>query len=179
MAGVGDGGALATDSAQYAAAIRSIKQYGWDPHEKYRVLRLGQNSRMDEIQAAILSYRLQLLDDDNQKRIDIAMRFSDALDRNVGTINVPNDGSHVAHLCVVNSNQKETLTSLLEQAGIQTMVHYPLLDVDQPVWREMQNEERALPIARNFVGNILSVPNSPSMSELEIEDIEAVLKQGG
>jgi aminotransferase EvaB len=177
LAAVGDGGAISTNSQEHFESIKSIKQYGWDKNEKYRVLRLGQNSRMDEIQAAILNFRLQFLLQDNKKRVEIAIRYRDALPADAGLIGIKNDGSHVAHLCVVESEHQEMLTNHLESHGVQTVVHYPILDVDQPVITDSKMKTREVQNAKKMAKQILSLPNSPTLTESEIETVEMALQK--
>jgi dTDP-4-amino-4,6-dideoxygalactose transaminase len=175
LAAIGDGGAISTNSKEYFETIKSIKQYGWDKNEKYRVLRLGQNSRMDEIQAAILNFRLQFLIQDNQKRVAIAIRYSEALPIEVGLIRIQSDGSHVAHLCVVESEYRSSFSDHLESCGVQTVIHYPILDIDQPVTTSSKLHCREVPNAKRLVKKILSLPNYPTLTESEVETVEIAL----
>lgn len=177
LAAIGDGGAISTNSKEYFETIKSIKQYGWDKNEKYRVLRLGQNSRMDEIQAAILNFRLQFLIQDNKKRVEIAIRYSEALPEEAGLIRIQDDGSHVAHLCVLESDHQKSLSKHLEGCGVQTVIHYPILDVDQPVLTSSQLNTREVPNAKRLVKKILSLPNSPTLTESEVEVVEVALQK--
>jgi dTDP-4-amino-4,6-dideoxygalactose transaminase len=179
LAAIGDGGAISTNSREHFEVISAIKQYGWDAKEKYRVLRIGQNSRMDEIQAGILRYRLQFLLQDNQKRIETAIRFRNSLSADLGLIRIRNDGSHVAHLCVLESENRTKFANLLERHGIQTLVHYPILDVDQPVLATLKLNSRDVPNARALSKKILSLPNSPVLTKSDIEIIESVLQKKG
>jgi dTDP-4-amino-4,6-dideoxygalactose transaminase len=179
LAAIGDGGAISTNSKEHFESIKSIKQYGWDKNEKYRVLRLGQNSRMDEIQAAILNFRLQFLFQDNQKRVEIAIRYRDALPAEAGLIRIQNDGSHVAHLCVLESEHQKMLSNHLESHGVQTVVHYPILDVDQPVITSSKLNTREVPNAKKLAKMILSLPNSPTLSEPEVETVQIALQKIG
>ncbi len=132
LGAIGDGGAVATNSAELAAKVRQLKQYGWS--KKYQVdMDKGCNSRLDEIQAAFLRIKLKSLDSENAFRRSIANRYSAEI-HNEKVQTPPRFGpEHVAHLYVVHAEDREAFQSYLSENNIQTDVHYPVPDHLQSV----------------------------------------------
>ena len=122
---LGDGGAVTTDDAELATAIRALRNYGSE--KKYQNQYQGMNSRLDEIQAAVLRVKLQHLDAETQKRQQIAdLYLSQLATCNLQLPSVARYGSHAWHLFVVRSKERDALAARLAEQGVQTMIHYPI-----------------------------------------------------
>lgn len=170
LGALGDGGALVTSDAALAERLRALRQYGWG--EKYHVQRAGgRNSRLDELQAAVLRDKLPLLDDWNAERRAIARRYNEAFAGLPLICPPPVDESHVAHLYVVRSNDRQALRASLRAAGIASDVHYPVADHRQPI-RESSDPSAELPVTEEACATVLSLPCFPG---LDLEDQERVI----
>lgn len=172
LGALGDGGAVITNSSVLAEKIRSLRQYGWS--SKYDVeLSGGVNSRLDDIQAAILSIRLPMLNTFNSRRREIILRYREAVIGN--SIHVlPADGDHhTGHLAVAISDQREVYVSELTKLGIQTDIHFPILDYRQKAWRDdsVLNES-----AEKATHQIFTLPCFPEMTEEEVSRVSIALK---
>lgn len=169
LGALGDGGAVATSSAELAARVRSLRQYGWTT--KYTVADSGAcNSRLDELQAALLSVKLPLLDSWNEKRRNIAARYAEKITH--GEINTPaiNGKDNVAHLYVIRCKQRDALKKHLQDNGIATDVHYPILDCHQPVVSTAY-KGIALPVSEKARDEILTLPCYPELTFDEVDII--------
>jgi dTDP-3-amino-2,3,6-trideoxy-4-keto-D-glucose/dTDP-3-amino-3,4,6-trideoxy-alpha-D-glucose/dTDP-2,6-dideoxy-D-kanosamine transaminase len=174
LAALGDGGAVVTNSDDVAERVRRLRQYGWD--RKYEVsLSGGQNSRLDELQAAVLRIRLHRLDEWNARRRAIVRRYVAALARDIGRFVAGEGEEYVAHLAVAVVEDRERVRSALEAAGVGTDVHYPIADHHQPAWRDGYDDLR-LPVTEHAVRHVLTVPCFPELSEAEIERVCEVLR---
>jgi dTDP-4-amino-4,6-dideoxygalactose transaminase len=120
----GDGGAVTTSDAELAARVRELRAYGERPRHFARLA--GANSRLDELQAALLRVRLRRLDDDNRRRAEIAARYDDALGRT--------SPRGVHHLYVVRSPRRDEFRAHLAEFGIETAIHYPWTIGEQPAF---------------------------------------------
>lgn len=166
LGALGDGGALITGSAELAQRLRMLRQYGWAG--KYRnELAGGRNSRLDEIQAAVLRAKLPLLDGWNERRRDIARRLSGGI-RNPKVRCPRHFGEdYVAHLYVVRTADRASLQAHLRSRGIASDVHYPLLDYQQPAFAAAGSEPRN-PVAEAASRQVLTLPCFPEMSDDEV-----------
>ncbi len=170
LGAMGDGGALVTGNTGLAASVRRLQQYGWSA--KYEIAeRGGRNSRMDEIQAAILSAMLPHLEASNLERRRILDRYEAAARSRVRFID-RNDAA-VVHLAVALCEDRDGFRAFLSERGIASEVHYPILDADQPGWRAMQPREApaGIPVSRKSVGAILSLPCFPGMTQTEVDRV--------
>lgn len=168
LGALGDGGAIATRHAHVHERLRSLRQYGWRD-AKYRVVdEGGRNSRLDELQAAILDLRLGLLDDGNRRRREIVATYRSAASSVVAVLPA-DDESHVAHLAVVVAPDAAALQRHLAEAGVQTQVHFPVPDTGQPAWARFASGP--LPVTESLVGRILSLPCFPELSAQEIDQV--------
>lgn len=164
LGAIGDGGAVVTNDFGYAATVRQLSQYGWS--EKYHVdIPGGTNSRLDEVQAAFLRARLPLLDGLNARRRDIVGRYrASAVGTPIAVLPATNE-SHVAHLAVARSiNRDETRAALLE-AGVRTDVHFPVPDHQQ---RGFGMSSTRLPITERAAKEVFSLPCFPELSDEEV-----------
>lgn len=169
LGAAGDGGAVVTSDALLADASAALRQYGWS--RKYEVVVAdGRNSRLDEVQAAILRVLLHHLDVKNARRRWILQRYADAAPPSVRVVNV--NGS-VAHLAVVLCDDRDRLRDHLTAAGIGSEVHYPILDVDQPAWRTLpfRTAPGGIAASRRSVESILTLPCFPDLGADEIDRV--------
>jgi aminotransferase EvaB len=173
LGALGDGGAITTSQPDVAKRVTQLRQYGWEG--KYRVVTPGgRNSRLDELQAAVLRAKLPLLDGWNNRRRQIARYYTNHIVHpKVQTPQEP-DAAHVAHLYVVRSKDRDGLRNHLKSSGIAADVHYPIPDTLQPVWGK-QKSWPALPVTEMLAGEVLSFPCFPEMTDKEVANVtEAV-----
>ena len=135
LGALGDGGMITTNDAELAAKLRRLRMYGWE--KRYHTVDSGGiNSRLDEIQAALLRVKLRHLADWNNARRRIAQRYNELLaDTGLLLPDLPADQSHVFHLYVVQTPQRDRLQAALQQRGVETAIHYPLPAHLQPVYQ--------------------------------------------
>ena len=166
LGALGDGGAIATNDDSIAAKARQLRQYGWT--QKYtNGVGGGRNSRLDEIQAAMLLRMLPDLDGWNDRRRAIANRYSSEI-RNTAIRTPPVGRSdYVAHLYVIRSEQRERLRSHLTESGIQTEIHYPLPDHQQPCHGDRYLRSH-LPATERDAMQVLTLPCFPEMEDSEV-----------
>lgn len=173
LGALGDGGAICTGDTALADHVRRLHQYGWV--SKYHVgIPHGRNSRMDEVQAALLSVMLDKLDDRNAKRRAILDKYRSATGRRIKFVD--GGGGSVAHLAVLLCSDRDLLRAFLKQRGVETDIHYPVLDCDQEGWQgnPMTGKDN-LASARLTSGLLCSVPCHPDMTEAEIDQVTAAL----
>ena len=166
LGALGDGGAVTTNDATLASRVRSLRQYGWA--EKYTVaMQGGRNSRLDELQAAMLRARLPHLERDNMERRHIVRAYSERIRHPLIRVPASPDESCVAHLAVVRSTRRDELRQYLRSRNIGTDIHYPIPDHRQPV---AQNEFAvSLPVTERACAEILSLPCFPAMTTAEVD----------
>lgn len=164
LGGIGDGGAVITNDDTVAQKLRQLRQYGWDG--KYNVaVHGGQNSRLDEIQAAILRKKLLRLDTWNKERRHVAQTYTSALSPLVVCPTVTD--AFVAHLYVIQTDQRDGLKASLASAGIATDIHYPIPDHHQPAY----SSSAILPHTENLAKSCLSLPCYPGMPIAHVERV--------
>lgn len=172
LGALGDAGAFTTNDDKLAETIRALGNYG--SHEKYKHLIKGVNSRLDDIQAAMLSVKLRHLDADNEIRRAIAHKYIDRIDNPL--IQVPewkDEQRHVWHVFVVRCRQRALLQRYLTDVGIQTVIHYPTAPHRQGAYAEYAHLD--LPLTEAIHEETLSLPIGPSMLDAEVDAvIEAV-----
>jgi dTDP-3-amino-2,3,6-trideoxy-4-keto-D-glucose/dTDP-3-amino-3,4,6-trideoxy-alpha-D-glucose/dTDP-2,6-dideoxy-D-kanosamine transaminase len=175
LGALGDAGAVVTRNDDLAATLRELRQYGWT--SKYHAARpFGRNSRMDEIQAAVLRVKLPHLEQWNDRRRAIVRRYREAAQ---GLLAFPDASGwdHVAHLCVVRSPVRDRLRHHLERDGIATDVHYPVPDHQQAALREVLPRTYSLPATEQAAGEILTLPCFPELREDEMAHVCASLER--
>lgn len=170
LPGAGDAGAVVTNDSTLAARIRSLRQYGWGT--KYHVdTSGGRNSRMDELQAAVLTDRLPWLDEWNTQRRSIANRYVAAFSAH--PIALPRLGEdHVAHLFVLLTDRRDELRQSLLNDNIATDVHYPVPDHKQPAYRGFTD---SLPVTERACGRVSTLPCFPGMTAEQVERVIAAV----
>jgi dTDP-4-amino-4,6-dideoxygalactose transaminase len=161
----GDGGAIVTNDAALAERVNLLRQYGW--RERYASDIKGMNSRLDELQAAVLRVKLRHLDAWNAARRERAALYTELL----RTVTPPREmayGQAVYHLYVVQSSQRQSLISHLQARGIGTAIQYPHPIHLQPAYANLGYREGDLPVAERLAREILSLPLYP---ELSLDDV--------
>jgi len=168
LGALGDGGAIVTSDATVAEQARRLRQYGWG--SKYRVETSGgRNSRLDEIQAAILRTKLPCLDAWNSRRIAIAQRYSIEIRHPSVRTPRPVGEGYVAHLYVIETEHRDELRAHLSAAAIATDVHYPVPDHMQPIHGGRRH--RALPTTEMLAKRVLTLPCFPEMTDEEVAHV--------
>lgn len=169
LGALGDAGAITTNDDQLATTIRALANYG--SNQKYVNIYQGLNSRLDEIQAAILDVKLKYIDSENQKRIDIAKRYiSEIKNPKIILPELPeNENEHVWHLFVIRTENRDELQNYLTEKNIQTLIHYPIPPHQQNAYKEWNN--MSFPISEKIHDEVLSLPISPVLEDEEIQTI--------
>lgn len=171
---IGDGGAVTTNDEELFNKIKAIANYGSD--RKYHHIYKGVNSRLDEIQAAVLDVKLKHLDSDNNKRREISKYYRENIKNS--KIILPetyDEKSHVWHIFAVRTQNKDEFQKYLTEKGIQTIIHYPTPPHKQGAYKEWNN--LSFPITEEIHNTILSLPISPVMTDSEIEKVVEVVNE--
>jgi dTDP-4-amino-4,6-dideoxygalactose transaminase len=160
----GDAGAVVTSNPNVATAVRELRAYG--ETERHFSRRAGMNSRLDELQAALVRVRLRRLETDNARRAEIAAAYDEALGRPIPP------GVH--HLYVIRSEQRDALRSRLEDAGVKTAIHYPWAISDQPAFESARRGDD-LEVSTRAARQVLSLPCYAHLTQDEQERVVAAL----
>lgn len=177
LGALGDGGALTTNDADVAKKITMLRNYGSE--KKYHNEAIGYNMRLDEIQAAFLSVKLKHLNEWTKQRKVIAQQYNDAL-KNVGDLTLPevhNDGTHVYHLYVIKTKNRDKLQKHLSDNGIGTLIHYPIPPHLQKAYTSLNKKKGDFPIAEELAENCLSLPIWPGMTQEHVKTVADVIKK--
>jgi dTDP-3-amino-2,3,6-trideoxy-4-keto-D-glucose/dTDP-3-amino-3,4,6-trideoxy-alpha-D-glucose/dTDP-2,6-dideoxy-D-kanosamine transaminase len=171
LGGLGDAGAVVTNDPTIAARVRLLRQYGWNP--KYHVtMRGARNSRLDELQAAVLSAKLPYLDRWNARRREIAARYSRGLRNSRIKAPAVRGCEYVAHLYVVVCEDRDSLRAHLASAAVATEVHFPVPDHRQGVFAG--NDQRpALPVSEWLSESVVTLPCFPELTDEETDFVIA------
>jgi len=170
LGALGDAGAVTTNDDELAQVLRALRNYG--SHEKYKNLYQGVNSRLDEIQAAILCVKLKYLDEQTAHRRKIAQAYMEGISNPTISLPLESDtsaltlNSHVWHLFVVRSQQRDALQKHLANHGVQTLIHYPIPPHQQqayPQWNGL-----SFPITEKIHQEVLSLPMGPTLTHEEV-----------
>ncbi|MCR8844858.1 DegT/DnrJ/EryC1/StrS family aminotransferase [Paenibacillus sp. SC116] len=171
LGALGDAGAITTNDEILFKNLQALRNYG--SHKKYENLFKGDNSRLDELQAPILSAKLKCLDQDNDMRRNIALYYLNNI--NNEHITLPyveeNAESHVWHVFVVRTSNRSNFIEYMTQQGVQTMIHYPIPPHKQEAYKEWN--ALSFPISEKIHSEIVSLPISPVM---DMEDVERVVE---
>ena len=169
---MGDGGAITTNDDELAHKIRALRNYG--SHKKYENIYQGVNSRLDEIQAAILNVKLKYLDEDNKKRDKIAQYYLDNIKNQFIILpKVSTTGSHVWHLFIIRTPCREHLQNYLLNKNIQTLVHYPIPPHKQQAYSKWNGSHYI--VTEKIHAEVLSLPISPVIQLHEAATVVSVI----
>ena len=172
----GDGGAVLTDERDVAEYVRMARNYGSE--KKFYNAIKGMNSRLDEIQAAVLRVKLRYLDEWNRRRSDVARLYLERLEARDEELILPHieeENTHVWHLFTVRSTCRDALRVHLEKEGVGTLVHYPVPLYSQAAYKEMNHLKENYPISNAISERILSLPIDPHLSKEASEYVCAVV----
>lgn len=176
LGALGDGGAITTNDSVLVEKIRALRNYG--SHVKYENLFKGMNSRLDELQAAILNIKLGHLDQQNEHRRKVAEYYLNNIKNpkiELPVVENCDRESHVWHLFVVKSSKRADLQQFLQENGVQTMIHYPIPPHKQEAYQEWSN--LSYPITESIHKQVLSLPISPVISMEEVEKVVEKINQ--
>ena len=174
LGALGDGGAVTTNDEELANTIRALGNYG--SHKKYQNLYKGMNSRLDEIQAAMLRVKLRHLDAEIENRQKIANYYLDNINNeHIVLPKIKNSNAHVWHLFVIRTKQRDELQKYLLKHDIQTLIHYPLAPHKQEAYKEWGNE--SYPISEKIHSEVLSLPISGVQSLENTQKIAKVINE--
>ncbi|SNR87713.1 dTDP-4-amino-4,6-dideoxygalactose transaminase [Geodermatophilus saharensis] len=172
LGALGDGGAVTTGDADLAARLRSLRQYGWSA--KYTAtLPHGRNSRLDELQAAVLRVRLPHLAGWNARRREVVARYAEVLGEGPRRMVHGRDAAspaHVGHLAVMTTPHRDADRAALAAAGIRTDVHYPVPDHRQPVLAGTTGGV-SLPVTERAAGQVLTLPCFAELTDAEVDRV--------
>ncbi|EOU9530756.1 DegT/DnrJ/EryC1/StrS family aminotransferase [Cronobacter dublinensis] len=170
LGALGDAGAITTNDAELAAMLIALRNYG--SHKKYENLYVGVNSRLDEMQAAILRVKLPYLDKENEARKKIAHRYINEIkNQHISLPVLGKEEAHVWHLFVIRTQNRDLLQQHLTQSGVQTLIHYPLPPHKQQAYKEYNHY--SLPITEKIHNEVLSLPMDPNLTA---EEVSLVIK---
>ena len=168
----GDAGAVTTNDQELAKVIRAIANYG--STKKYVFKYIGRNSRLDEIQAAVLNVKLKYLDEDVAIRKEVAKYYIDNIRNPKIVVPIVNDwDSHAFHIFPIRCEQRDELQKYLAANGVQTIIHYPIPPHKQECYKEWNH--LSLPITEQIHAEELSLPMSPVMNLCDIKNIVKIL----
>ncbi|MDH5740470.1 MAG: DegT/DnrJ/EryC1/StrS family aminotransferase [Nitrospira sp.] len=170
LGAVGDAGAVVCHNETVAERVRTLRQYGW--RQRYISDIAGTNSRLDELQAAILRVKLGQLDQRNRKRRTIAERYCKALVSTglVGPSTIPGT-EHAMHLFVVESGARDRLAEFLSKDGIATALHYPMPVHQQPAYVGRLRGADRLPVTEALYKRLLTIPCHPDLTDSQVDRI--------
>lgn len=174
LGALGDAGAITTNDAELAQTLKALRNYG--SHEKYKNLFVGVNSRLDEIQAAMLDVKLKHLDGEVKHRRKIAKMYLEGIKNAelilpLSDIDASQYDQHVWHLFVIRSKNREALQQYLSESGVQTLIHYPIPPHKQQAYKEWNDLN--YPISEKIHDEVMSLPIGPTMS---LEDVKKVIQ---
>lgn len=175
LGALGDAGAITTNDDELSKTIRALANYG--SNQKYVNIYQGLNSRLDEIQAAVLDIKLKYIDEENTVRKNIAKKYIAEISnpKIILPENPADENEHVWHLFVIRTENRNELQKYLTENGIQTLIHYPIPPHKQQAYKEWN--EQSFPISEKIHKEVLSLPISPVMTEEEVEKIIEIINE--
>lgn len=178
LGALGDAGAVTTDDEGLAERIRLLRNYG--SRQKYVNEEAGVNSRLDPVQAAVLRVKLSVLDDWTERRRAIAAAYADGLaGRGLTLPHVPDWAEPAWHLYVVRSPERDALQAQLHEAGVGTLIHYPIPPHMQTAYAGLGMAPEALPLARRLADEVLSLPMGPHLTPQDMRKVIHSVTTGG
>lgn len=174
LGALGDGGAITTNDAELASTIKALGNYG--SHKKYENLYKGVNSRLDELQAALLRIKLRDLDNETSKRREIANFYLTSIHNPLIILpTLIHADRHVWHLFVIRTKERQRLQQYLADKGIQTLIHYPIPPHKQEAYNEWANQ--AYPISEQIHNEVLSLPMGGFLGRSDCEYIVKAINE--
>lgn len=175
LGALGDAGAVTTNDEELAKTIRALANYG--SNQKYVNIYQGLNSRLDEIQAAVLDVKLKYIDAENQRRREIAHRYLAEINNPKFILpeNPADENEHVWHLFVIRTSERENLQNYLTENGVQTLIHYPIPPHKQKAYEDYNH--LSFTITESIHDEVLSLPMSPVMNEDEVNRVIEVVNK--
>jgi dTDP-3-amino-3,4,6-trideoxy-alpha-D-glucose transaminase len=174
LGALGDGGAVTTDDAALAERVRRLRNYG--SARRYEHAEIGHNSRLDELQAAVLRVKLGVLDAWNARRAAVARRYLAELAGAEIVLPEVREGAEPAwHLFVIRCERRDALRAHLEAAGVQTLIHYPIPPHRQPAYAGTPLAEARLPVAERVAETVLSLPIGPHLGDDDADRVIAAV----
>lgn len=176
LGAMGDAGAVTTDDDQIADRVRVLRNYG--SRVKYQNEVQGFNSRLDELQAALLRVKLRKLDEWNQRRGEIAARYLNALAcvADLALPHVPGWAEPVWHLFVIRHPRRNELQAHLAAAAIGTLIHYPVPPHMSGAYRDLGIAAGSHPLAERLAATVLSLPCGPHLSAADVDEVARVIR---
>jgi dTDP-4-amino-4,6-dideoxygalactose transaminase len=173
----GDGGAVITRNDALATRLRRLRNYGQE--QRYHAIERGMNSRLDELQAAILRVKLRHLDAHNERRREIASQYAGLLHTVEPPRCVPDASGieHVFHLYVVRHPRRDELRAALHRRGIAPQVHYPVPVHLQPAYADLGYSRGSLPVTEHLSDQILSLPLFIGLSDEQVATVACAINQ--
>ena len=173
LGALGDGGAITVANSDVAARLRRLRNGGQT--DRYQHAEFGVNTRLDEMQAAILRERLKWLPKWTEQRRALAARYRHSLDGAPVVVPAEHDAGHVYHLFPILSPTRDPLQAHLKRHGIETLIHYPVPIPRQPALASAQ--PRACPVADRICSQVLSLPLHPGLTAQAVDDVAAAVRQ--
>lgn len=175
LGGIGDGGIIVTDSPELAKRARLLREYGWSGRFVSDIP--GLNSRLDEIQAAVLRIKLKHLDSANASRIHLASLYDEGLSNTGFTMpKVRPEAQHVFHLYVIRSSEREKLQAYLKANNVGTLIHYPVPVHLQPAYRGRLHCTGDLSETEQAALGVLSLPMYPELSPADVNKVTGLIQ---
>lgn len=174
LGALGDGGAIVTDDPELAATVRELRSFG--ERDGGETVRRGSNSRLDPLQAALLSVKLRYLERWNERRRELAALYRDELEGIVGLPAEADGAYHVYHLFVIRSSRRDELSRELDRRGIGTLVHYPRAVHEHAAYRELDRPGR-LARSERLAREVLSLPLHPELTNDEAHAVTSAVRE--
>lgn len=170
----GDAGAVTTNDEELATVIRAVANYG--STKKYVFKYIGRNSRLDEIQAAVLDVKLKHLEEDNERRKQVAELYIKGITNpEIIVPNVTDRDAHVFHIFPIRTKKRDDLQKYLTENGVQTIIHYPIPPHKQECYKDWS--DLSFPITEQIHNEELSIPISPVMTDEEVSEVIRILNK--
>ena len=173
LGALGDGGAVTTNDPELARVVRSLANYG--SSRKYVFDYIGRNSRLDEIQAAILGAKLPYLDADNERRKVVATKYLEGIKNEKLVLPKVDERDNVYHIFPVLVKEREAFQAYLSENGVQTVIHYPIPPHKQKAYAEWN--ERSYPITEKIHDEEISLPIGPTITDEQVQYVIDVINK--
>ena len=177
LGALGDAGGVTTSDEALAKTIRALANYG--SNQKYVNIYQGLNSRLDEIQAAVLDVKLKYIDEENNRRREIAKQYISGISnpKIILPENPSDEAEHVWHLFVIRTQEREKLQQYLAEHNVQTLIHYPIPPHKQKAYKDWNTQ--TYPLTEQIHNQVLSLPVSPVMPQEEVQKVIEVMNSFG